>query len=139
MLAQLIYVSNRKSNCTEQEIEKILESCKKNNPGLDITGVLLYNNKVFLQLVEGEYKIIIETYDKIKKDNRHEKCVMLSCVTIKEKSFSSWNMGLKKIDNTIDVLTNISKEEKKYLEYLISGNEEKDGLKALNIIKKIFN
>lgn len=139
MLAQLIYVSNRKSNCTEQEIEKILESCKKNNPGLDITGVLLYNNKIFLQLVEGEYKIIIETYDKIKKDNRHEKCVMLSCVTIKEKSFSSWNMGLKKIDNTIDVLTNISKEEKKYLEYLISGNEEKDGLKALNIIKKIFS
>lgn len=139
MLAQLIYVSNRKSNCTEQEIEKILESCKKNNPPLGITGVLLYNDKVFLQLVEGEYKIIIDTYDKIKNDDRHEKCVMLSCGIIKEKSFSSWNMGLKKIDNTIELLTNISNEEKKYLEYLISGNEEKDGLKALQIIKKIFS
>jgi Sensors of blue-light using FAD len=58
MLSQLVYVSNRKANCTEAEIEKILASCKKNNPPLNITGVLLYSDIKFIQLVEGEYKVI---------------------------------------------------------------------------------
>ncbi len=139
MLVQLIYVSNRNSTCTEPEIQKILNSCKKNNPGLDVTGVLLYNDKKFLQLVEGEYKTILDTFDRIKKDTRHNNCVMLSCSPIKEKSFSSWNMGSKKINNSLEVLTEISAEEKKYLAHLISGNEEKDGSKALQLIKKMFN
>ncbi len=139
MLVQLIYVSDRKSTCTEKDIEKILDSSKKNNPGLGVTGVLFYNEKKFLQLVEGEYKIIMETYDKIKTDPRHERCIMLTCSPIKEKSFTSWNMGLKKIDNSLEILTEITSEEKKYLNYLISGNEEKDGLKALQLIKRIFN
>ncbi|MEQ9165113.1 MAG: BLUF domain-containing protein, partial [Fulvivirga sp.] len=48
MLSQLVYVSNRKPNCTEEEIEKILASCKKNNPPLNITGILLYSDKKFI-------------------------------------------------------------------------------------------
>ena len=138
MLVQLIYVSNRKTNCTEKEIENILNSCIKNNPESEVSGVLFYNEKKFLQLVEGEYKIIMDTYDKIKKDFRHENCVMLSCSPIKEKSFTSWSMGLKKIDNSLALLTNTNEDEKKYLTSLLAGNEEKDGSKALKLIKKIF-
>ncbi len=139
MLVQLIYVSNRSSTCTELEIEKILASCTKNNPGFNLTGVLFYNDKKFFQLVEGESKVVMETYDKIKKDTRHTNCIMLSCAPIKEKSFSSWNMGLKKIDNSLEVLTEISPEERKYLAHLISGNEEKDASKVLQLMKKMFN
>ncbi len=59
MLAQLSYVSNRNSICTEAEIEKILAACKKNNPSLNVTGVLLYSDSKFIQMVEGESKTII--------------------------------------------------------------------------------
>jgi hypothetical protein len=61
-----------------------------------LTGVLFYNDKKFFQLVEGESKVVMDTYYKIKKDTRHTNCIMLSCAPIIEKSFSSWNMGLKK-------------------------------------------
>ena len=139
MLVQIIYVSNRKTNCTEKEIEEILKACKKNNASLHLTGVLLYNEHKFLQLVEGEYKVTMEMYDKIKKDNRHENCILISSLFIKERSFPSWQMGLKKVDNSLEIISDISESEKKYFQQLIAGKQENDGSKAVQLIKKIFN
>jgi len=54
MLSQIIYVSVRNANCSDEEIQKILESSNRNNGKLDITGVLLYSRNKFLQVLEGE-------------------------------------------------------------------------------------
>ena len=138
MLSQLVYVSNRKSNCTEEEIEKILESCKKNNPPLAITGVLLYSDTKFIQLVEGEAKVNMALYDKIKLDNRHSNLFMISYNPIKEKAFPSWHMGTKKFSgNDIDFKTDITAEDKKIFGGLLKGSEQ-EGQKILNILKKFF-
>lgn len=138
MLSQLVYVSNRKPNCTEEEIEKILASCKKNNPPLNITGILLYSDKKFIQLVEGESKVIMELYDKIKKDDRHALPMMISLNPIKEKSFPSWHMGSKKLpESKVDFKTEITSEDKGIFESILSGKEE-NGERVLNMLKKFF-
>ncbi|SMG30142.1 Sensors of blue-light using FAD [Marivirga sericea] len=139
MLSQLVYVSDRKrNNSSEDEIDNILEACKKNNPDLGITGALLYSDKKFLQLVEGENGVVMGLYDKIKKDARHANCIMLSYVPIKEKTFPSWHMGSKKFDsNQIDYKTNISPEDKATFSKLLSGAEV-DGNKTNQIIQKFF-
>ncbi len=138
MLSQLVYVSNRKSICTQDEIDKILASCKKNNPSLDITGILLYNDTKFIQLVEGEAKVIMDLYDKIKKDSRHSNCMMISYGAIKEKSFPSWHMGTKKIEkNEVDFKTDITTEDKAAFNSILSGKEE-NGQKVLSLLKKFF-
>lgn len=138
MLSQLVYVSNRKSNCTAEEIEKILASCKKNNPPLNITGVLLYSDTKFIQLVEGDAKVLTVLYDKIKLDSRHNSPMMLSYGPIKEKSFPSWHMGSKKMSaNDVDFKTDISAEDKAVFNNLLNGVEA-DGQRVLNILKKFF-
>lgn len=138
MLSQLVYVSNRKSNCTEKEIDKILDSCKKNNPALDITGVLLYSEGKFIQLVEGEAKVIMELYDKIKKDSRHSSPILISYGPIKERSFPSWHMGSKNISkNEVDFKTDITAEDKTIFSNIINGKED-DGQRVLNLLKKFF-
>jgi hypothetical protein len=138
MLSQLIYVSNRKPSCTEAEIEKILASCKKNNPSLDITGVLLYSDSKFIQLVEGESKVIMSLYDKIKLDARHSNCMMISYGPIKEKSFPSWHMGARKLAGSkIEYKTDIAADDQKVFDGILSGKEQ-DGQKVLNILKKFF-
>jgi len=125
-------------NCTEEEIKKILSACEKNNPSLDITGVLLYSELKFIQLVEGESKTLNMLYDKIKLDKRHEKVFMLSYGPIKEKSFPSWHMGSRKIsESEIDFQTEISVEDKKVFNKLLDGKEE-SGVKILEILKKFF-
>lgn len=138
MLSQLVYVSNRKPNCTAEEIEKILAACKKNNPALNITGVLLYSDTKFIQLVEGDAKVITALYDKIKLDSRHSNPMMLSYGPIKEKSFPSWHMGSKKMANDqVDFKTDISTEDKAIFNNLLNGVEA-DGQRILTILKKFF-
>lgn len=138
MLAQLVYTSNRKSNCTEKEIENILDSCKKNNPSLNITGVLLYSDTKFIQLVEGDYKLITALYDKIKTDPRHEQTRMIALGPIQEKSFPSWHMGTKKIvGSKLDFKTDISNDDNKIFTNLLEGREE-SGPRVLSFLKKFF-
>ncbi len=138
MLSQLIYVSNRKPTCTQEEIEKILNSCKKNNPPLNITGILLYSDTKFIQLVEGEAKVIMSLYDKIKLDTRHSNPIMISYGMIQEKSFPSWHMGSKKLSGgDVDFRTDISAEDKTIFNHILSGREE-SGQRVLNILKKFF-
>jgi hypothetical protein len=138
MLSQIVYVSSRQAICTDEEIEKILASCKKNNPPLNITGVLLYSKNKFIQLVEGDYKLINELYSKIQKDTRHSQVILLSMGPIKEKSFPSWHMGAKKLNaGEVDYKTDISAEDKLVFNALLDGHEEA-GAKILNLLKKFF-
>ena len=138
MLSQLVYVSNRKPSCTQEEIDKILASCKKNNPALNITGVLLYSNTKFIQLVEGEAKVIMQLYDKIKLDSRHSNTMMISYGPIKDKAFPSWHMGTKKLaSNDIDFTTDITSEDKAVFDKILTGKEE-NGQRVLNLLKKFF-
>jgi Sensors of blue-light using FAD len=138
MLSQLVYVSNRKQNCTEKEIDKILDSCKKNNPSLDITGILLYSETKFIQMVEGEAKVIMELYDKIKKDSRHSTPILISYGPIREKAFPNWHMGSKNISkNEVEFNTDITSEEKVVFNNILSGKEDSDQ-KVLSLLKKFF-
>ena len=138
MLSQLVYVSNRKANCNQEEIDKILESCKKNNPPLNITGVLLYSDQKFIQLVEGEYKVINDLYDKIKTDARHDQTRLISMGPIQAKAFPSWHMGARKIaGNEVDFKTTISAADKETFNSLLSGKRE-EGPKVLGLLKKFF-
>jgi hypothetical protein len=136
MLSNLVYISNRKSNCTPDEIAKILSACVRNNKELDITGVLLYSESKFVQYLEGEYKSIMALYDKIKLDNRHSNAVLISNGIINNRTFPSWQMGYKKVDlNSIEFNTALSEEERKEFQNVLSGKESN---KAMPIIKKLF-
>lgn len=138
MLSHLVYVSARTPKCTEEEIQKILDSCRKNNSGLGITGVLLYSNAQFVQYIEGDYKTLIALYDKIKKDDRHKNAIMISSAPIPERIFPSWQMGSKTFDlNSIDYQTNISSNDKIVFREVLSGKGQ-EGNKALNLMKQFF-
>lgn len=138
MLSHLVYVSSRKPNCTQEEIEKILASCQKNNAGIDITGVLLYSDTHFVQYIEGEYKIIISLYDKIKTDNRHKNPVLITSAPIQSRSFPSWQMGAKKFDaKKIEYSTAISESEKQIFHAILQGKNQ-EGNKALVLMQKFF-
>lgn len=138
MLSQLIYVSTRKANCTAQEIEKILNSCKKNNPTMHATGVLLYSQDKFIQYLEGDSKELLSLYDKIKQDARHEKIRMVSYGPIKEKSFPSWHMATQQVSHDeVEFRTDISLEDKKIFKRLLKGDEQQ-GPQVLNLLKKFF-
>lgn len=139
MLSHLVYVSTRKPSCTSGEIEKILDSCKKNNSNMNITGVLLYSDAKFIQYLEGDSKEIIGLYDKIKGDNRHEKAIMISYGPIKEKTFPSWHMATKQVSQKdVEFRTDITSQDKEIFRHVLNGNEQ-EGTKVLALLKKFFS
>lgn len=138
MLSQLVYISVRKDNCTEEEIAKILDACKRNNSKIDVTGVLLYSNTHFIQYLEGDYKVINELYGEIKKDDRHKNVVLITTGPIKERSFPSWQMGAKKFkESDIEFQTELTNDEAREFKSIIGGKGQ-EGNKALELMKKFF-
>ena len=137
-LFQLVYTSKRKPDCSDEEIDKILSSCKKNNPSRNITGVLLYSDTMFIQYLEGSSQEILALYDIIKEDSRHERSVMISYGPLKERAFPNWYMGAKTLtDKDVDFHTDITPEDKEMLDALLRG-EKQEGLSALNLVRKFF-
>jgi len=138
MLSQLIYVSKRESTCTEEEIEKILTACERNNKAKDITGVLLYSPTHFVQYLEGNYNEISDLYHTIKQDSRHKDTVMLGSGPIASRSFPSWQMGAKNFnDFTIEYDSNIEENELATFQRILEGKNSANS-EMISVIKKFF-
>lgn len=137
-LYQLVYSSIRTPLCTQDEIDKILEACKKNNPKHEVTGVLLHSDNTFIQYLEGS-KDIIKLYDLIKTDPRHKSVALLNYSPLQQRVFPSWHMGYKSLTRSnIDFLTEGSQTEKSIFRSLINGEKQSDA-SAVKLLVKFFN
>lgn len=96
-MKHLIYVSCASAPFTDDDLKTLLESSRKNNAGMGITGMLLYADGNFIQVIEGEDDIIDSLSAKITRDCRHKSFLVLVNREIKQRSFADWSMGFKKI------------------------------------------
>lgn len=136
MLYQLIYASVRLTECSDLEIKKILDSANRNNGKYNITGVLLYSQSKFLQVLEGSKDEILGLYDKIKEDKRHKNVIMISLKPIDQRYFPSWQMGSKQVNtDTYDFLSYMSSSEQQEFKALFKGEQSNN---AIAVINKLF-
>ena len=95
-LVQLIYVSDLVDN-DESVLASILESAVRRNQQNGITGMLLYGDGNFIQVLEGDEAAVDETYGRIRADLRHRNLSILLQGPIPERQFSDWSMGYKRL------------------------------------------
>lgn len=96
----LLYISSSTSLLSNEDILNILNTSQTNNLRLNITGLLLYHQGSFLQVIEGEKDVVHDLFSKkISLDKRHNGIILLLDGEIKERSFSDWSMGFKQISN----------------------------------------
>lgn len=99
-MRSLLYLSTATSLLSDEEIINILNTSRSFNQKHSITGLLLYHQGSFLQVIEGEKDIIHSLfYKKISLDKRHEGIILLLDEQTNERSFSEWSMGFKQIAN----------------------------------------
>lgn len=65
------YVSTAQKDLQEEGVKNIMNEADGFNNRENISGILLYNERNFFQLIEGEKEIIQDLYEKIKLDRRH--------------------------------------------------------------------
>jgi hypothetical protein len=93
MLFQTIYVSTALGKPSPQDLDGILDQSRRNNNVDDITGLLLYHDGNFFQILEGPKDKVEACYGHIERDPRHSGCLVLLTGDIEARSFASWDMG----------------------------------------------
>lgn len=104
MLFQLVYVSSATRLMSNDDLTALLIGARKRNIELDVTGLLLYADGNFIQLLEGPKDNLNHVYQSIVKDSRHKNCTLLTNNEIDNRHFPHWSMGIKHLNN--DELTN---------------------------------
>jgi hypothetical protein len=92
-MKRLIYTSTARRAMSDTDIPKILSVSRLNNKIYNITGMLIYHDRRFLQILEGKGEDLNATYRRIKNDWRHTDCKRLLEETIVSRAFSGWNMA----------------------------------------------
>lgn len=96
-MIQISYISSATRSMSQEDLEDILRASRENNARLGITGMLLYGNKTFIQIMEGEEKVVSELIEKIKRDPRHSDFHVLRKKSIDHREYADWSMGFKRV------------------------------------------
>jgi hypothetical protein len=90
----LMYISQADEKTDELVLSNILNTARKTNKELGITGVLVYRKGWYLQYLEGEFSTVTTLfYDHILRDARHEDITPVLMEYTKTRQFANWNMG----------------------------------------------
>lgn len=90
-MRQYLYISTA-GNLSDAAVDEIIETSQRNNAASGITGLLFYNNRNFLQLVEGEDAALKSLMARIASDPRHSGIVVLDNSMIGARNCEGWAM-----------------------------------------------
>ena len=104
-LHHIVYCSRAVAGIDQAAVERIVRSAQRNNPRLDITGLLVFGGGMFFQWLEGPRAHLRRLMDTIKADARHENVVELSeTEEVRERLFPDWAMELVTPEDIREVL-----------------------------------
>ncbi len=92
-IKQLVYISRSIRLMKSDELLPLLDEARQRNKACDITGMLLYKDRSFLQLLEGPENTITEIFSSICADSRHINLKTIIDIPVSQRSFSRWSMG----------------------------------------------
>ncbi len=96
-LTQLVYASRAESSVSQAAILEILDRARVKNASLGVTGMLLYCEGSFFQVLEGVPDVVETLFDRIGRDRRHSAVTKLLRTAVAERGFPQWSMGYSKI------------------------------------------
>ncbi|WP_286761518.1 BLUF domain-containing protein [Salegentibacter sp. UBA1130] len=112
----ICYVSNKTKETSDIQVEHLLEGTFTNNTSSGVKGLLLYSEGNFFQIIEGEKVFILDLFETIKKDSRHDGIIQIIGRDIEKDAFDGYKTDI--ITGDIKYLTVIPKEYTDTLEGL---------------------
>jgi Sensors of blue-light using FAD len=92
-LIQCIYASAALRPMPAPDMADLLCHARRNNERLGLTGMLLYAEGSFFQVLEGPLETVDATYARIEADPRHGQVTLIIREPIPRRYFSAWSMG----------------------------------------------
>lgn len=97
-LHRIIYLSRAAYNLSIDDLNLLWIKSISNNKIINITGILLYIDGDFLQILEGEKEAVQNLFELIKIDNRHKSIITVFNNAIEKIEFPNWSMAFSTTD-----------------------------------------
>ena len=92
-MISITYVSSAVQQFREATLLDLVEQCQGNNVRLGVTGVLVYSDGNFMQVIEGPDLVTHALYDRIKRDDRHRDVTTVHMQALEGREFQGWSMA----------------------------------------------
>lgn len=92
MFQRFFYVSRAAEPVREQDLLTIYEQSIPFNNAHGVTGMLVYENRHFLQFIEASPEVMPGLHDRIQRDPRHSLLRTFSYTVVRERVFREWRM-----------------------------------------------
>lgn len=103
-IASLVYLSHAGEEFRKRDSRQQLKiRAQSENMKHEITGLLIYSEGVFLQIIEGTNAAIDSLYAKISRDPRHSELDLLTRTVSATRMFSKWSMGIVETEDLPDL------------------------------------
>ncbi len=128
---QLGYISAATTPFDLPALMELLSKARANNAALGVTGMLLYHEGSFIQVLEGDQATIEALYAKINEDPRHTEAMLLFKREREPRSFGDWTMGFRLLDdNATDTPPGLSR----FLQNGVTGISGDDGEQIRSVL-----
>ncbi|MDF7812766.1 BLUF domain-containing protein [Hymenobacter sp. YC55] len=97
-MIHIIYISRAVRPLSDQDLQLLLDQCRRDNAQHNVTGVLFYSHGNIAQLIEGEAEVLEPLFEKISRDGRHSNVMKLVDKPINIRSFSEWSMAFHPLE-----------------------------------------
>ena len=112
---------------SDDQLDELLDQARKLNHTRSITGMLLYSDGSFFQVLEGLSEQVEETFHSISADQRHSNIRLLFKEEIPNRSFHDWSMGFQRMSpaeiSQISGINNVMQGQEPLSKYLESDSE----------------
>lgn len=98
----LMYFSFAKRDFTPEDLIALAAQSARNNAAVGITGMLMHEGGMFLQVLEGDEAAVRGLFAKISDDSRHSRLTVVLEGNIPARHFPDWHMALVDADKLTD-------------------------------------
>jgi len=94
-LHRVVYLSCATQDFPAEALEELLIGAREANSRCGVTGMLIYHDGSFFQVLEGRKGDVLDTLDRIRADTRHAGMIMLENRPCRRSTFPDWSMGYR--------------------------------------------
>jgi hypothetical protein len=93
----LVYSSTTDHDWSQDELVALLERSRDWNSDHGVTGLLLYRDCAFMQLLEGDEATVRTLFGRISADRRHQDVDLMWTDQAERRRFAEWTMAFREL------------------------------------------
>ena len=98
MLNRLMYASKTAEALNPASLQALLDHARAANERRNITGMLAFDSRWFLQVLAGDRHVVNEVFSRIAADPRHRRVELREVAATEERRFARWSVAFAAAD-----------------------------------------